>query len=77
MYVYFVSEIKSTLIFMCEPIVCRFLLRTITFQKCEVNCKSIDFIVFFSFAGYIFVIATTAIINSSTMLESVMEKPPI
>nr|XP_011447876.2 vacuolar protein sorting-associated protein 33B isoform X4 [Crassostrea gigas]XP_034325604.1 vacuolar protein sorting-associated protein 33B isoform X3 [Crassostrea gigas] len=27
--------------------------------------------------GYIFVIATTAIINSSTMLESVMEKPPI
>ncbi|XP_022334055.2 vacuolar protein sorting-associated protein 33B-like isoform X1 [Crassostrea virginica] len=27
--------------------------------------------------GYVFVIATTAIINSSTMLESVMEKPPI
>uniref|UniRef100_A0A8W8I1N5 Vacuolar protein sorting-associated protein 33A n=1 Tax=Magallana gigas TaxID=29159 RepID=A0A8W8I1N5_MAGGI len=27
--------------------------------------------------GYIFVITTTAIINSSTMLESVMEKPPI
>uniref|UniRef100_A0A8W8I1R0 Uncharacterized protein n=1 Tax=Magallana gigas TaxID=29159 RepID=A0A8W8I1R0_MAGGI len=27
--------------------------------------------------GYIFVIAATAIINSSTMLESVMEKPPI
>ncbi|XP_052698128.1 vacuolar protein sorting-associated protein 33B-like [Crassostrea angulata] len=27
--------------------------------------------------GYIFVIATTAIINSSTMLKLVMEKPPI
>ncbi|XP_062574358.1 vacuolar protein sorting-associated protein 33B-like isoform X2 [Saccostrea cucullata] len=27
--------------------------------------------------GYIFIIATTAIINSSTMLESVMERPPI
>lgn len=46
MYVYFVSEIKSTLIFMCDPIVCRFFLRTITFQKCEVNCKSIDFTLF-------------------------------
>ncbi|XP_056021791.1 vacuolar protein sorting-associated protein 33B-like isoform X1 [Ostrea edulis] len=27
--------------------------------------------------GYVFIIATTAIINSATMLESVMERPPI